>query len=181
MNTQGYRLADHSDEADLSVSIYDADGAWLSVCSDGLDFYTEESVQRICNPLSDRFSTDVVTVSCFDSDCLLLNRINRKLDVVAWAKTGSYPGLKVRSTPTRWSGLVSDTAQWKATLSQTYVFAEDALDSLEPLLKIHTAYGESIYRSRKEQFMDYAVAVKNGLEWNHDRAMYGLLNNERSI
>ena len=70
LNTQGYRLADHSDEADLSVSIYDADGAWLSVCSDGLDFYTEESVQRICNPLSDRFSTDVVTVSCFDSDCL---------------------------------------------------------------------------------------------------------------
>ena len=48
-------------------------------------------------------------------------------------------------------------------------------------VKIHTAYGESIYRSRKEQFMDYAVAVKNGLEWNHDRAMYGLLNNERSI
>jgi hypothetical protein len=107
---------------------------WLSVCSDGLDFYTEESVQRICNPLSDRLSTDVVTVSCFDSDCLLLNRINRKLDVVAWAKIGSYPGLKVRSTPARWSGLVSDTAQWKATLSQKYVFAEDALDSLEPLL-----------------------------------------------
>ena len=48
-------------------------------------------------------------------------------------------------------------------------------------VKIHTAYGESIYRSRKEQFMDYAVAVKNGLEWNHDRAMYGLLKNERSI
>lgn len=153
LNTQGYRLADHSDEADLSVSIYDADGAWLSVCSDGLDFYTEESVQRICNPLSDRLSTDVVTVSCFDSDCLLLNRINRKPDVVAWAKIGSYPGLKVRSTPARWSGLVSDTAQWKATLSQKYVFAEDALDSLEPLLGLKHGQGRFCDERIPEDFI----------------------------
>jgi hypothetical protein len=44
-----------------------------------------------------------------------------------------------------------------------------------------TKYGTSIYRSRKEQFADYAVALKNGLEWNYDRAMYGLLKKERSI
>lgn len=154
LNTQGFRLVDNSDEADLSVSIYDAGGEWFSVCSDGLDFYTEESVQRICNPLSDRLSTDVVVVSCFDSDCLLLNRINRKLDVVAWAKIGGYPELKVRSTPARWNGLVSDIAQWKAALSRKYIFVEDALDSLEPLLGLKHGQGRFCDDVIPEEFIN---------------------------
>jgi len=37
----------------------------------------------------------------------------------------------------------------------------------------------SIFRSRKEQFIDDAVALKNGLEWTYDRAMFGLLPEER--
>lgn len=45
--------------------------------------------------------------------------------------------------------------------------------------RIYTVYGESIHRNRKEQFVDYAVALKNGLEWTRDRAMYGLLDEER--
>lgn len=39
----------------------------------------------------------------------------------------------------------------------------------------------SIYRSRKEQFNDYAIALKNNIIWNNDRAMYGLLNEEKNI
>lgn len=38
---------------------------------------------------------------------------------------------------------------------------------------------QCIHRNRKEQFNDFAVALKNGLEWNQDRAMYGLLAAER--
>lgn len=45
----------------------------------------------------------------------------------------------------------------------------------------HTSYGESIDRSRKEQFADYAIALQNGLEWTNDRAMYGLLLEERGL
>lgn len=40
-------------------------------------------------------------------------------------------------------------------------------------------YGRRLHRSRKEQFVDYATALGNGLEWNFDRAMYGLLDEER--
>ena len=116
--TQGFQRKNDPHESDYSVSVYDAGGKWLSLCSDGLDFYTDESIKKICNPLSERLSTDIVTVSCFDSDCLLLNRINRKLDVVAWAKIGSYPELKVRSTPARWKDLVSDAALWKSVLGE---------------------------------------------------------------
>ena len=141
LNAKGYVQKNNPDEADLSLSIYDAGGKWVSVCSDGLDFYTEEAIQDICDPLSERLSADVVTVSCFDSDCLLLNRINRKLDVVAWAKTGSYPGLKVRSTPSRWEGLVSDVSLWKSVFQQKYVLAEEALENIEPILGLESGQG----------------------------------------
>lgn len=42
-----------------------------------------------------------------------------------------------------------------------------------------TSYDESIHRNRKDQFVDYAIALQNGLEWNDERAMYGLLPEER--
>lgn len=142
MKTQGFRPVEDPEEADLSVSIYDAGGKWLSVCSDGLDFYTEESIQGICNPISERLSADILTVSCFDSDCLLLNRINRKQDIDAWAKVGSCPEIKRRSTPARWKGLVDDLAQWKAVLRHKYTFAEEALESLEPLLGLAPGQGQ---------------------------------------
>ena len=159
LNAQGYRLVDTYDEADLSVSIYDAGGEWISVFSDGLDFYTDESVQKICDPLSDRLCTDVVTISCFDSDCLLLNRINKKIDVVAWAKAGRYPGLKVRSTPARWKDIVPDTTQWKAALSRKYVFAEDALDSIEPLLGLKQGQGRFCHELIPGEFINGVQTV----------------------
>lgn len=154
LNAKGYVKKNSPDEADLSLSIYDAGGKWVSVCSDGLDFYTEETIQDICNPLSERLSADVLTVSCFDSDCLILNRVNKKLDVVAWAKTGSYPELKIRSTPARWKDIVTDIAQWKSVLTQKYDFAEDALDGLEPLLGLTSGQGRFCDELITEQFTE---------------------------
>lgn len=154
LNAKGYVKKNSPDEADLSLSIYDAGGKWVSVCSDGLDFYTEETIRDICSPLSESLSADVLTVSCFDSDCLILNRVNKKLDVVAWAKTGSYPELKIRSTPARWKDIVTDIAQWKSVLTQKYDFAEDALDGLEPLLGLTSGQGRFCDELITEQFTE---------------------------
>ena len=154
LNAKGYVKKNSPDEADLSLSIYDAGGKWVSVCSDGLDFYTEETIRDICNPLSETLSADVLTVSCFDSDCLILNRVNKKLDVVAWAKTGSYPELKIRSTPARWKDIVTDITQWKSVLTQKYDFAEDALDGLEPLLGLTSGQGRFCDELITEQFTE---------------------------
>ena len=44
---------------------------------------------------------------------------------------------------------------------------------------LSSTYGESIHRSRRDQFVDYAIALQNGLEWNGERAFYGLLPEER--
>lgn len=37
----------------------------------------------------------------------------------------------------------------------------------------------AVHRHRKDQFLDYATALQNGLEWTRDRAMFGLLPDER--
>lgn len=41
-------------------------------------------------------------------------------------------------------------------------------------------YGECTSRRLQDLFNDYAVALQNGLEWNYDRAMFGLLKKERN-
>lgn len=38
----------------------------------------------------------------------------------------------------------------------------------------------AVYRHRKDQFRDYAAALRAGLEWTRDRAMFGLLPEERA-
>ncbi len=152
LGASGYLPMDDPKAADLSLSIYDPGGRWVSVCSDGLDFFTEDSILAISEPLSEQFSADVLTVSCFDSDCLLLNRINKKLDISAWVKIGTYPGLKARSMPTQWKDLVSDAAQWKAVLRRKYSFAENALDELEPLLGLSPGQGRFCDELIADQF-----------------------------
>lgn len=77
LEARGFSRVGKANEADLTVSVFDTNGKWISVCSDGIEFDTETSVQSICNPLSQQLKTDVLTVSCFDSDCLLLHRINQ--------------------------------------------------------------------------------------------------------
>lgn len=141
LGKRGYSPAADPESADLSVSVYDAGGAWISVCTDGIEFYTEESISWFCKPLSVQLDTDLLSVSCFDSDCLLmnLNRAGRGTD--AWAKVGTYPGLRMRSAPAKWKGLVENLSQWKAALSRKYVFAEEVLDDIEPLLGLEPGQG----------------------------------------
>ena len=116
LGTQGFRAVQTPQDADLTVSVFDAGGTWVSVCSDGLEFDTEESSCGLVAPLSRQLETDVLTVSCYDSDCLLLNLQNCGSGIDAWAKVGRYPGLKRRSSPAAWKGLVSDLDRWKAAL-----------------------------------------------------------------
>ncbi|MBQ8831301.1 MAG: hypothetical protein IJ017_06855 [Oscillospiraceae bacterium] len=138
---QGFVSVGTSEDADLSVSVFDIDRKWISVCSDGVDFYTKESVRDICEPISKRFNTDVLTVSCFDSDCLLLNLINHRDGVKACAKVGRYPEIKQRSTPAKWKGIVENIPKFKSVLSKDYVFAEEALEEISPMLELASKQG----------------------------------------
>lgn len=49
----------------------------------------------------------------------------------------------------------------------------------EKIFKLTKGY--STYRNMKNQLVDYTIALKNGLEWTIDRALYGLLPEEREV
>lgn len=147
LNQQGYKSSVNAEEADLSVSVYDG-GKWLSVCSDGLEF----GENTLCDFLSRKLAADVLTVSCYDSDCLLLNCVNTENKLCAWAKVGSYPGLRQRTTLARWAGIVEDLPQWKDALNVEYVFAEDAMDELEPMLGLDKWQGRFCPELIEENF-----------------------------
>ena len=141
LSAQGYRPTCDPKDADFSVFICDVGGKWLSLCSDALDFYPDETIQTLCNPLSERLAAEILTISCFDSDCLLLNRVNHAEKIDAFAKIGHDPDIKIRSTPRKWKGLVDDLTQWKAVLGRKYALAEEALQDIEPLLGLTAGQG----------------------------------------
>ena len=47
MEKRGFHLITNHEEADLTISLLDNEGKWLSICSDGLDFYTDEIMQEL--------------------------------------------------------------------------------------------------------------------------------------
>lgn len=49
----------------------------------------------------------------------------------------------------------------------------------EKIFKLPKGY--STYRNMRNQLADYAIALKKGLEWTVDRALYGLLPEERAV
>lgn len=159
MLSQGFHRVEKDEDADITVSFYAVKGSWLSVCSDGISFETEEAVRRYCQPISQRLAADVVTVSCFDSDCLLLHRLNSSKGIEAWAKVGRYPGIKQRTTLAKWKDLVTDADQWAATCKADYVFAEDALEKLEPLLALAPEQGRFCSELLAEGQYDGAKAL----------------------
>ncbi|MBQ6288268.1 MAG: hypothetical protein IJK71_03370 [Clostridia bacterium] len=134
LKKQGYQPAASADKADITLYLCDKCRQWISVCSDAMDFDSEQPMENICLPLSDRLSTDILLISDYDSDCLILNLLNPGTKTNAIAKVGYYPDLKIRSTPARWKKYIEDIDRWKAALRKEYTFAEDALETLSPML-----------------------------------------------
>lgn len=140
---KGYRRVDNKSESDIALYIYNADSSWISVSSDIIEFPTEEAIQAFCVPLSDVFETDVLAISCHDSDFLFLNLINRKDNTNAWAKTGKCmdSSFRKKSAPTAWKNKVTDVDSFRIALKTSYVFAEESLQRIEPLLQMSPGQG----------------------------------------
>lgn len=140
---KGYHRVDNESESDIALYLYNADGSWISVSSDIIEFPTEEAIQALCAPLSEVFEADVLAISCHDSDFLFLNLINRKDNTNAWAKIGNSidSSFRKRSTPTAWKNKVTDVVSLKTALKSSYIFAEESLQRIEPLLQMSPGQG----------------------------------------
>lgn len=148
------------------VSEIDADGAialvtsadcpWISLYSDVLSLEDPSKCAEIMKSLSSEFQTDVLGISCFDSDYLYLNLINTGERMDAWVGIGSASGLgiKRRSGISAWKKKVSDFQTFSENAKRKYDLVEDFLAVTEQCLKLPAIQSSASYECLKDFDLD---------------------------
>ena len=148
------------------TSEIDADGAiaivasedcrWISIYSDLLSLEEPSQCAEIMVPLSSELHTDVLGISCFDSDYLYLNLINTSDKTDAWIGMGSASGLgiKRRSGISAWKKKVTDFQAFSESAKKEYVFAEEFLAAVERCLELPTVQSSASYEYLKDFELD---------------------------
>lgn len=139
MKKQGFELVGDESEADGTLNLYaPKEGDWISVCSDLIDFQNAEDSKKFIMPLSGKFSTDVMSVGCFDSDYLFVNLINENEKTDGWINIGRYdemPFLR-RTALAAWKKRIKEMDRLKEIVHKEYVFAEEAMEALGELINL---------------------------------------------
>lgn len=141
------------EEADGAFAlVYDEDSRWISVYSDLL-FYDEcGSFAETAEPISAELDTDVLCISCFDSDYICLNLINKKAKTDAWLGVGSASGLgiKRRTGLSAWKDRVNDFSVFREYAKKKYDFAEDFLGDIASCIGIPEQKSTASYEYLEE-------------------------------
>lgn len=157
LTAQQYLPAASESDADGAVAIIcDENDPWISVYSDLLSFEDPKQFEKIAAPLSARLHTDVLGISCFDSDYLYLNLINSDEKTDAWIGIGSASGLgiKRRSGLAAWKNKVNDFAAFSKAAKEKYVFAEEFLSEAELCLGLPSIQSSASYEYLKDFELD---------------------------
>ena len=123
-------------DCDFAVEFYAHEGAeWLSVYCDGFE-YTD--VMALAPIISSAVGADVLAISCFDSDYMLLNLVNAEKGYDHWLNIGeSYEVKKPRrSNIAPWKNSVKNFDSFKSAAKEKYICAEDFLAAVEDGLGI---------------------------------------------
>lgn len=137
LKEQGYTETAEKELADAAVIIaMPKESQWITVCSEVFEFNDSKTSKAYAAWLSLALHTDVLAIACFDSDYAFLNLINESNQTDAWANIKTTPDLHAirRTGVTAWKKIVTDTQQFKACLNGNYIFAEEGLRALEPVL-----------------------------------------------
>jgi hypothetical protein len=112
-------------------------GSWITVVSDVIDSAMDDLLQ-CAKEISQAFQTETIAISCMDSDYLLMNLFDAPNEIDAWASCGRYPDGKAprRSNFAAWEPYVSDVSAFRHAMKAKYLFAEDCLKAIEPLLTL---------------------------------------------
>lgn len=130
MTGQQYQPSASEDDADAVVAVFSCeDSDWISVCLEPFPHDDPESCARALAPVSSELHTDVMGISCFDSDYLYLNLINPEDQTDAWIGIGKGKdvGITRRNNLTSWKKKVADYQEFSAKSKRKYVIAEEFL------------------------------------------------------
>ena len=147
MLNSGYRIAKDGDKADMCLYISDPGSDWLTVSSDMYEYFSDDIIPNFSKPLSAELKTKALMIACIDSDSLLLNLTDVSDSKEAWAKSGHLYGVKLpkRFNSAEWACITKDTDAFKTSLRRSHVFAEEAIDDIEPLLGMSAGQGAFLY------------------------------------
>ena len=144
-------------DADGAVAVVSSETCpWISIYSDFLDLEDPGKFWEIAVPLSSELHTDVLGISCFDSDYLYLNLVNREEKTDAWIGIGSATGLgiKRRSGLSAWKKKVTDYKAFAESVKKEYVCAEEFLAEAEKYLALPAAQSVAAYEYLKDFELD---------------------------
>lgn len=103
-------------------------GKWITVSSGFFETHNELST------LSEKLGTDVMSISCYDSDCLNMNLVNAADNTDAWVNVGRFEYEERESNYPEWKNKVSNLDRFIEVTQGDYVFAEDVLNHIEELM-----------------------------------------------
>ena len=139
MMEKKYHLVQDREEADAVVTLVAQENCpWISVYSQVFAHDDPESCLAIAKPISAALRTDVLGISCFDSDYLYLNLVNDAEELDAWIGIGNGKeiGIKRRSALTPWKKKIRDYPVFSAGAKETYIIADQFLQKAAPCLEL---------------------------------------------
>ena len=150
---KGYYLTSTEDNAGGSAAIIsDEHSGWFSVYSELLTFEEPEHFTEMAMPISRQLQTDVLGISCFDSDYLYLNLINAGSKTNAWVGIGSAAAYDIhrRTNLRAWETKVAFFLNFSAYAKTRYVFAEEFLAKAERCLTLPQTYSAANWDELQE-------------------------------
>ena len=136
---KGFKLTAEGGDGSASVVIYEPENSdWVSVASELFQLDTKKEIQKVTEPLSKCFETDVITAGCYDSDYLRLSLLNICEGTDGCINVGRAEGMKQlrRTSIIPWKKVVSDIDALKSIVKAEYVFAEEAFYKIAALIKM---------------------------------------------
>lgn len=143
-----YSPVSSAQEADGGFAIFRASGAgWFTVCSDLISLEDPGVFTELAAPMSAALRTDVLGISCYDSDYLWLNLVNAAEKTDAWIGIGSAAGLGIRrrSGLNAWKKKVEDFSRFSELAKENYICAEEFLGRAAACLGLPVQQGCACY------------------------------------
>lgn len=136
---KGFKRTTDIETADETVILCETNGSgWITVSS---GFFDPVPDSDMLLSISKELNTDVMSISCFDSDCLNMNLVNAADGTDAWVNVGRFEYEERESNYPEWDGKVSDLERFIEVTKSDYVFAEDVLSHMDDLMGLPIVQG----------------------------------------
>ena len=127
----GFQRTSDTETADETVILCEVNGSnWITVSSG----FFETQGSGILKTLSWQLNTDVMSISCYDSDFINMNLVNAADNTDAWVNVGRPEYEERESNYPEWKNKVSNLDRFIEVTQEDYVFAEDVLNHIEELM-----------------------------------------------